>query len=314
MGQTKWTGEAIGSQAGKTVLITGANSGIGYQAARELARHGAKVLLGCRSAAKGQAARERILSERPGAQVGGAQLEVVELDIASLASIRSFATVFVGSGARLDLLVNNAGVMALPARELTADGYERQFGTNHLGHFALTGLLMPALLAAAAPRVVTVASLAHRNGKMEWDNLQGERRYSPWGAYNASKLANILFARELDRRARETGSRLVSVAVHPGISATNIASYGTDLKTRVFRLFGPLAVQSDAKGALPTLYGATAPEVRGGEYIGPDGFGEMGGYPKVVQPRAQALNEQDGRRLWSVSEALTGVVYPPLGS
>jgi NAD(P)-dependent dehydrogenase (short-subunit alcohol dehydrogenase family) len=307
MAAAKWTGETMGSQAGRTVLITGANSGIGYQAARELARHGAQVLLGCRSVTKGQAARERILSELPGAQVA-----VVELDMASLASIRGFAGAFVGSGARLDVLVNNAGVMALPARELTVDGYERQFGTNHLGHFALTGLLMPALLAAATPRVVTVASLAHRNGKMEWDNLQGERSYSPWGAYNASKLANILFARELDRRAREAGSRLVSVAVHPGVSATNIAANGTDLKTRVFKLFGPLMVQSDAKGALPTLYAATVPGVQGGEYIGPDGFGEMGGYPQVVQPKPQALNEQDGRKLWSVSEALTGVVYPPL--
>ena len=198
-------------QAGKTVLVTGANSGVGFQAARELARHGAQVLLGVRDTAKGEAARTRIVAEIPQAQVA-----IVPLDMASLASIRGFAREFIASGAKLDVLVNNAGVMALPKREQTVDGFERQFGTNHLGHFALTGLLMPALLKAPAPRVVTVASLAHRNGKMEWDNLQGEKSYSPWGAYNMSKLANILFARELDRRAREAHSKLMSVAVHPG--------------------------------------------------------------------------------------------------
>jgi NAD(P)-dependent dehydrogenase (short-subunit alcohol dehydrogenase family) len=304
MAAAKWTSEAMGSQTGRRILITGANSGIGYQAALELARHGARVLLGCRNAAKGEAARRRIVQESPGALV-----EVVLLDMASLASIRGFAEAYVNSGERLDVLVNNAGVMALPARELTAEGFERQFGTNHLGHFALTGRLLPALLRAEAPRVVTVASLAHRSGKMVWDDLQGERSYSPWGAYNASKLANILFARELDRRAREAGSRVVSVAVHPGVSKTNIADYGKDFKTRFIQLMGWMFMQSDAMGALPTLYAATVPEVRGGEYVGPDGMGEMKGYPTVVKPRPQALNEADGRRLWEVSERLTGVGY-----
>jgi NAD(P)-dependent dehydrogenase (short-subunit alcohol dehydrogenase family) len=307
MAKQGWTTAAMMPQTGKTVLVTGANSGIGFQAARELARRGAQVLLGARDAAKGEAARSRILAELPEAQV-----RIVPLDMASLASIRGFAGEFVASGAKLDLLVNNAGVMALPKREQTEDGFERQFGTNHLGHFALTGLLMPALLKAQAPRVVTVASLAHRNGKMDWDNLEGEKSYSPWGAYNMSKLANILFARELDRRAREAHSRLMSVAVHPGISITNIAQYGTDFKSRFVKAIGGLIFQDDALGALPTLYGATEPEVQGGQYIGPGGFGEMGGYPKVVQPRPQALDEQAGRRLWSVSEQLTGVVYPPL--
>jgi NAD(P)-dependent dehydrogenase (short-subunit alcohol dehydrogenase family) len=307
MAKQGWTTAAMMPQTGKTVLVTGANSGIGFQAARELARRGAQVLLGARDAAKGEAARSRILAELPEAQV-----RIVPLDMASLASIRGFAGEFVASGAKLDLLVNNAGVMALPKREQTEDGFERQFGTNHLGHFALTGLLMPALLKAQAPRVVTVASLAHRNGKMDWDNLEGEKSYSPWGAYNMSKLANILFARELDRRAREAHSKLLSVAVHPGISITNIAQYGTDFKSRFVKAVGGFMFQDDALGALPTLYGATEPEVQGGQYIGPGGFGEMGGYPKVVQPRPQALDEQAGRRLWSVSEQLTGVVYPPL--
>jgi NAD(P)-dependent dehydrogenase (short-subunit alcohol dehydrogenase family) len=308
MANARWTAAAIPPQAGKTVLITGANSGIGFQAARELARQGAQVLLGVRDAAKGDAARSRILAELPQAQVA-----IVPLDMASLASIRAFAGEFVSSGAKLDVLINNAGVMALPKREQTVDGFERQFGTNHLGHFALTGLLVPALLAAPAPRVVTVASLAHRNGKMEWDNLQSEKSYSPWGAYNMSKLANILFARELDRRTREAHSKLMSVACHPGISITNIAQYGTDFKSKFVKAVGGLIFQDDAKGALPTLYAATAPEVQGGQYIGPGGFGEMGGFPKVVQPRPQALDEQAGRKLWTVSEQLTGVVYPPLG-
>ncbi len=307
MAKAAWTAAAMAPQAGKTVLVTGANSGIGFQTARELARQGVHVLLGVRDVAKGEAARSRILAEIPQAQVA-----IVPLDMASLASIRGFAGDYLSSGAKLDVLVNNAGVMALPKREQTADGFERQFGTNHLGHFALTGLLMPALLKAEAPRVVTVASLAHRNGKMEWDNLQGEKSYSPWSAYNMSKLANILFARELDRRAREAHSKLMSVAVHPGISRTNIAAYGKDLKTTLFRMFGGMITQSDEMGALPTLYAATAPEMQGGQYIGPDGSGEMKGYPKVVQPRPQALDEQAGRRLWTVSEQLTGVVYPAL--
>jgi len=307
MAGANWTADKMGSQAGKTVLITGANSGIGYQTALELARHGANVLLGCRSADKGQEARERIRKEIPGAQPA-----VVALDVASLASVRGFAKEFVASGAVLDVLVNNAGVMALSKREVTEDGFERQFATNHLGHFALTGLLIPALLRSSAPRVVTVASLAHRTGRMDWDNLQGERNYDPWGAYNQSKLANILFARELDRRAREQGSKLTSVAVHPGVSMTQIARYGTDFKSRMVRMLGPVLLQSEAMGALPTLYAATAPDVQGGQYWGPGGFKEVRGHPALVRPEPQALEQKAGARLWQVSAELTGVVYPPL--
>ena len=310
MGTGKWTTERIPSQAGKTALITGANSGIGYQAALELARHGAHVLLGCRNEAKGQAALERLRREAPGASA-----EVVQLDMASLASIRAFAAAFPGRGIALDLLINNAGVMALPKRELTEDGFERQFGTNHLGHFALTGLLLPALLAAPAPRVVTVASLAHRTGKIEFDNLQRERGYEGWDAYNASKLANILFAKELDRRARAAHSRLLSVAVHPGVSTTSIFENGpgtTNLKAIMVKLLAPVLMQNDEAGALPTLYAATSPAAHGGEYIGPDGFQELKGSPVVVQPRPQALDVVVGERLWKVSEELTGVHYPAL--
>ena len=312
MANGKWTVEQIPSQAGKTALVTGANSGIGYQAALELARHGAHVLMGCRNAVKGRAAIERLQREAPGASA-----EVVELDMASLASIRAFAAAFIGRETALDLLINNAGVMALPKRELTEDGFERQFGTNHLGHFALTGLLMPALLAAPAPRVVTVASLAHRTGKIEFDNLQSERSYNGkgWDAYNASKLANILFAKELDRRARAGNSRLLSLEVHPGVSMTSIFANGpgtNNLKAIMVKLLAPILMQKDDAGALPTLYAATSPDAHGGEYIGPDGFQELKGAPVVVQPKPQALDVAVGERLWSVSEELTGVHYPAL--
>lgn len=303
----KWTAAQMPAQAGRTILVTGANSGIGYQAALEFARHGARVLLGCRSESKGNAALERMRREAPSAQA-----ELVLLDMASLESIRAFASAFVGDGQILDILVNNAGVMALPKRELTDDGFERQMGTNHLGHFALTGLLLPALQRSAAPRVVTVASLAHRNGKIDLGNLQSERQYSPWGAYNNAKLANILFAKELDRRARAAGLPLLSVAVHPGVSKTGIFENGPGsggLKEKVLNLFSPVLMQDDAMGALPTEYAATMPGMRGGEYIGPDGLGEFKGYPKVVQPRPQALDTEMAARLWEASEQLTGVYY-----
>jgi NAD(P)-dependent dehydrogenase (short-subunit alcohol dehydrogenase family) len=306
----KWSADQIPALAGRTALITGANSGIGYQAALQFARHGAHVLLGCRSVAKGRTALDRLLHEAPNASA-----ELVELDMASLASIRAFAASFASRGLPLDILINNAGVMALPARELTPDGFERQFGTNHLGHFALTGLLIPQLLAAPSPRVVTVASLAHRNGKIEFDNLQSERSYIPWDAYGASKLANILFAKELDRRARLAHSKLISLAVHPGVSTTNIFANGpgaNSLKALVVRLLAPVMMQNDEAGALPTLYAATSPSAHGGEYIGPDGFQELKGSPAVVQPRPQALDEAVGQQLWAVSEQLTGVTYPPL--
>ena len=307
---SKWAAGQIPSQTGRTALITGANSGIGYRAALELARHGAHVLLGCRNYEKGQAALDRLLRETPGASA-----ELVELDMASLASIRGFAAAFAARGIALDLLINNAGVMALPKRELTADGFERQFGTNHLGHFALTGLLMPQLLAAPAPRVVTVASLAHRNGKIDFNNLQSERSYKPWDAYGESKLANILFANELNRLAVAAHSKLLSIPVHPGVSVTNILANGPGSngpKAMVLKLLAPVIMQPDAAGALPTLYAATSPEARGGEYIGPDGLMEMKGSPVVVKPKPHALDQAVGQRLWTVSEELTGVMYPPL--
>jgi NAD(P)-dependent dehydrogenase (short-subunit alcohol dehydrogenase family) len=308
MAAQAWTTAQIPALQGKTVLITGANSGIGYQAALELARHGAHVLLACRNQQKGEQALARLLAEAPGSSA-----ELVLLDVSLLADVRRFVAEFLTRQQPLDILINNAGIMALNPRQVTSEGFERQFATNHLGHFALTGLLLPAIMAAPAPRVITVASLAHRGGKIHFDDLQMERSYSPWGAYNQSKLANILFARELARRA--VGSHLLSLPVHPGVSQTSIVDNGpgaNDLKTRVLFNFAKFLTQTDADGALPTLYAATSPYALSGDYIGPNGFMEMKGSPVVVKPRPHALDEATGQRLWSVSEQLTGVVYPPL--
>ena len=310
MSATTWTSQQIPSQAGKTVLITGANSGIGYQTALELARAGARVWLGVRNPGKGQDALSKLR-----AQVPGAQVELAEIDVASLASVRAFAEAYTSSGRDLDVLVNNAGVMALPTREVTADGFERQMATNHLGHFALTGLLMPVLLRSADPRVVTVSSLAHRSGKIEVDNLQSERSYSPMGTYGNTKLANLLFARELDRRIREAGGQLRSVAVHPGVARTQIFANGpgsSGLRAMVFGLISPVLFQSEEHGAWPLEYAASMPGVAGGEYIGPDGFMALKGHPAVEQPKPNALDREAGEKLWAVSEQLTGVTYPPL--
>lgn len=305
----RWTPADMPDLQGKTILITGANSGIGYAAAEEFARQGAHVVLACRSGQKGAAALERLQRAVPAAKA-----EVALLDVASLASVQAFAEAWDARQTGLDVLVNNAGVMALPQREITEDGFERQFATNHLGHFALTGRLLPSLQRAPAPRVVTVASLAHRNGRIDWDNLQSERTYDPMGAYNNTKLANLLFSAEFDRRLKVSGSPIVSVAAHPGVAKTNVFENGPGkqggLKTKVIGFLIPLLAQDDKMGALPTEYAASAPDIHGGEYIGPDGFGEIRGYPKEVQPRANAQDAAAAAKLWQVSEELTGVRYP----
>jgi len=290
----KWTAAEIPDLGGRAAVVTGANSGIGSVAARELARAGATVVCACRDTAKGR-----------GAFPAG-DVEVRELDLADLESVRAFARSFEG---RLDLLVNNAGVMA-PPRRLTADGFESQFGTNHLGHFALTGLLLGALLAAPEPRVVTVSSGAHRIGWMRFDDLQGERRYNNWLAYGQSKLANLLFCFELQRRAAAAGTGLRSMAAHPGYARTNLQFAGPPwYEQLVMRLTNPLLGQSAELGALPTLYAAVYPDLPGGSFIGPDGFMEQRGHPHVVTAASKAYDEDVARRLWEVSEELTGVRY-----
>ena len=299
-----WTLADMPSLSGRTALVTGANSGIGLVAARALARAGARVVLGSRDVAKGEAAAETI-SPGPGGEV-----VVARLDLADLASVHGLA---IALSEPLDLLVNNAGVMALPYRT-TADGFERQLGTNHLGHFALTGLLLPHLMASASARVVTLSSVAHRSGKIDFDDLQSERSYSKWRAYGQSKLANLLFAFELQRRADEHGVSLLSVAAHPGYSATNLQAAGPRMEgsaigERLSELGNRLLGQSAERGALPTLFAATVPDLPGGAYVGPDGFGEMRGYPRLVGTTTAARDPETARRLWRVSEELTRVRF-----
>jgi NAD(P)-dependent dehydrogenase (short-subunit alcohol dehydrogenase family) len=285
-------------------VVTGANSGLGLITARELARAGARVVLACRNVAKGEAARRDIEAAAP-----GAPLELEELDLASLESVRAFAERFRSGHDGLDLLINNAGVMAPPRRQ-TADGFELQFGTNHLGHFALTGRLIGAMEGRSDARVVTLSSTAHRTGRIAFDNLGGERRYFRWRAYGQSKLANLLFALELERRLSAAGSTIKSMAAHPGYAATNLQFAGPPLVDRVFmRVSNVVIAQSEEMGALPTLYAATEPGLPGGTYAGPDGFAEQRGHPQPVSPNKAARDEAVARRLWDVSEEMTGVHY-----
>jgi NAD(P)-dependent dehydrogenase (short-subunit alcohol dehydrogenase family) len=304
-----WTEQDIPDQTGRTVVITGASSGIGESAALALAAKGAQLVLAVRDQARGEATRAKILQATPGAAV-----EISLVDMASLASIRAFAERALGLP-KIDVLLNNAGLGLQSARAVTVDGFERQFGTNHLGHFALTGLLIPALLRAPAPRVVAIASIAHRRGAIDFDDLQGAKLYNGRKAYGQSKLANLMFAYELDRRAREQGSRLISVAAHPGVATTGfVAATGMPgpavaLGNLAIRLFG----QDSPHGAWPGLYAATMPDVQGGQYWGPDGFLEVRGAPAPAKPKPHALDRAVWQRLWTVSEALTGVTYPALG-
>jgi NAD(P)-dependent dehydrogenase (short-subunit alcohol dehydrogenase family) len=248
-------------------------------------------------------------------QVPDADLTVGLLDLADLSSVRAFAESYAASGRQLDLLVNNAGIMAAP-RRLTKDGFESQFGTNHLGHFALTGLLLGSLLKAPAPRVVTVSSTLHRRGTINFDDLQGERKYSRWGAYGQSKLANLMFCFELQRRAIEADTALLSLAAHPGYASTNLQFAAPDrFYEKAYMWIGNrLFAQSADMGALPTLYAATVPDLPGGTYVGPGGPGEQRGHPKVVSAAGKAYDEAAWRRLWELSEELTGVNYEFAGA
>ncbi len=299
-----WTAQDIPDQAGRTAVVTGANSGLGLVAARALAGAGAEVVLACRNAEKAGAAAASIR-----AAVTAAKVAVEALDLSSLDSIREFAERYGAAHGSLDLLINNAGVMAPPRRQ-TADGFELQFGTNHLGHFALTGLLLGKLEGREDARVVTLSSGAHRIGRIDFDDLQRQNHYFRWTAYGQSKLANILFARELDRRLREAGSTVKSLAAHPGYAATNLQSAAPPLLDRtIMAVTNRLLAQSAEMGALPELYAATRPNLAGGLFIGPDGFEEQRGYPRVVSPSRAGRDGATAARLWEVSEELTGVEY-----
>ena len=307
-----WSVADIPDLTGKTVIITGANSGLGFEAATALAGAGAQVVLACRDQAKGRAAEEQIRATHPRAATA-----LMPLDLSSLADIRRCADEILRAYPRIDVLMNNAGVMALPHRQ-TADGFEMQFGTNHLGHFALTGLLLERLRATPGGRVVTVSSGAHRMGKIRFDDPHWRSGYSKWPAYGQSKLANLLFAYELQRRLAAAGADTISVAAHPGYAATNLQAagprmLGSSRLERLMEVANSLFAQSAAMGALPQIHAAVAPGVHGGQYIGPDGFGELWGHPRVVTSSRRSQDVEAARRLWALSEEMTGITYP-LGS
>ncbi len=288
----RWTAADIGEQHGRTFVVTGANSGLGAVVARELATAGARVVLACRDTAKGEAVAQDI----------GPNAEVRKLDLADLGSVRAFAD----SIEQVDVLINNAGVMAVPFRR-TVDGFEMQIGTNHLGHFALTGLLIDRV----TDRVVTMSSAAHAIGTLNLEDLNWEdRRYSRWRAYGQSKLANLLFTYELQRRFTAAGSPLKALAAHPGYSSTNLQSHTESFLDSVMAIGNRIIGQRAEIGALPELHAATDPTVQGGSYLGPDGPLEVRGYPKRVGSNKKSKNVDDAHRLWELSEKLTGVTYP----
>jgi NAD(P)-dependent dehydrogenase (short-subunit alcohol dehydrogenase family) len=303
-----WTTDDIPNLTGRTAVVTGANSGLGFESARALARAGARVVLACRNQTKGADAVERIRHEIPTADV-----RLDDLDLADLASIRKFADALSNDPDGVDILLNNAGVMGIPYRQ-TADGFEMQFGTNHLGHFALTGLLLDTLLTRPGARVVTVSSELARAGRIRFDDLPATGHYGKWAAYSQSKLANQLFTLELDRRATASRVDLTSVAAHPGYAATNLQAVGpqmsgSGLMERLSGLANTFFAQSAAAGALPSLYSATAPGVHGGQYFGPDRLFGMRGNPEPVSFVRAAKDPATARRLWEVSEELTGVRF-----
>jgi NAD(P)-dependent dehydrogenase (short-subunit alcohol dehydrogenase family) len=307
-----WTHKNIPSQRGRRVVITGANSGIGFQTALELARNGAEVILPARTKDKADGAIARILAEIP----GGKLISEI-LDLADQRSIRAFAARYIDRfpGQSIDLLINNAGVMAVPTRELTVDGWERQFATNYLGPFALTGLLLPSVKAQPGSRVVTVSSSASKFGKIEFDNLQSERVYKPmFQAYGQAKLADSIFALELQRRLSAIGSPIISTAAHPGYAVTNLQAHVEGFTGFMTTILKPLVSQDAAHGALPTLFAAVAPEAAPGGYYGPDRLFEMKGYPVPVPVPKAAQDVEVARRLWEISEKLTGVSFGALSA
>lgn len=300
-----WTASDINDQTGRVFLITGANSGLGLEATKALVAKNARVIAACRNLDKAKAA---LPLEGPG------EVDIRQLDLGDLASVRAFATAVSADYPSIDVLMNNAGVMAVPRSE-TADGFEQQLGVNHLGHFALTGLLMPSVLAATDGRVVTVSSSAHRMGTMNFDDLHGKKSYQRWSAYGQSKLANLLFTLELQRRLTAAGAQAIALAAHPGYADTNLQYAhanvtGSGLEKRVMGVVNKVLAQSAEAGAWPQLYAAVAPGLTGGEFIGPGGIFESRGHPKVVQPNSKAKDAAAAERLWQESTAATGVEFP----
>jgi NAD(P)-dependent dehydrogenase (short-subunit alcohol dehydrogenase family) len=308
---TNWTAASISDLADCKAIVTGANSGIGFHTALELARNGANVTLAVRNESKGQAAAERIRREVPGAIVN-----VALIDLADLASVHAFADKYLANNIALNVLINNAGIMAIPVRQLTADGFEMQIGAMHFGHYALTGRLWPALAKAGKARVVTVASIAHKLGRMDFENLDGQKHYSPNTIYSQAKLANLLFGMELHRRCTAARIAVRSVIAHPGITATNLQTTGAhtagtpSFSARMLEKFAPKLFQQGNRGAIPSLYAATAVDADSGCYYGPSGFLEIGGaHPKRAVIAKQGLDRVAAKRLWEISEARTSVRF-----
>lgn len=305
---TDWTADDIPELEGKTVIVTGANSGLGFEASKMFAKKDAEVIMACRSIERGKNAKDDIEKE-----VEDTNLEVKKLDLADLESVKDFAEEFIANHGKLDILCNNAGIMAIP-REETDDGFEKQFGVNHLGHFALTAHLFPALKKAEKARVVTQSSGLHTSGEINFDDLMHEENYSPQQVYSDSKLANLLFAYELDRKIRREGLDIESIGCHPGYAATNLQKRGPEksgnrIKKFAMKVANKVVAQSSKKGALPMMYAAVSEESEGGDYIGPGGLGNMRGLPEIQESSEASYETSTAEELWAVSEELTGVDF-----
>lgn len=308
-----WSEADIPNLSGKRVLVTGGASGIGFEAARALAEHGAEIIIADRNEQAGQAAPERIRQTAPNARV-----EYRMLDLSSQQAVKVFAAAFAADGKPLDVLINNAGIQPISERRVSADGFELTFGIGHLGHFTLTALLFPLLRKAPEARIVTVASLVHARGTFNWDDLQMERGYSSQRPYNQTKLANLLFARELQRRLDVAGIKMKSIAVHPGVAQTSIGDnrrqlgkfgFGDHVITAILSFVLPFLGQPAAAGAQPTMFGAAAPDAQGGKFYGPKGFGEMKGPPGLAKIGGLGRDMEAAKKLWAVTEELTGVKF-----
>jgi len=295
--------QQIPPQTGKIAIVTGANSGLGYETALGLAKVGYKIVMASRNREKSEAARDKILKKQP-----GALLDILLLDLNSLASVREFATAFKAKYDRLDLLVNNAGLM-MPPYQKTEDGFESQIGINHLGHFLLTGLLIDTLKQSPDSRVVSLSSIAHRNGKIRFDDLHFSKKYNAQTAYSQSKLACLMFAYELQRRLEKNRYDVISVAAHPGVAMTNLMQYLPPFFVKVGKVVGPLLLQPVRMGAMPTLRAALDPGVKGGEYYGPSGFGEVKGPPERVNSSRRSRDREAAQKLWELSEKETGIRF-----
>jgi NAD(P)-dependent dehydrogenase (short-subunit alcohol dehydrogenase family) len=293
----------VPSQKGRIAIVTGANAGLGYETSLALGKLGAKVIMACRNAAKAEAAKQTILAKAP-----GADLEIMTLDLSSLKSVRAFAAAYLAKYDRLDLLINNAGIM-IPPYSKTEDGFESQMGANYFGHFLLTGLLLETINKTPGARIVALSSKAHENGQINFEDLQSEKAYSKFGAYSQTKLACLMFAYELQRRLEAAGHKTLSVAAHPGVSNTELGKYFPKILYYLFLPLFPIFMHKPSNAALPQLMAALDPDVKGGEYFGPTGLNGMKGKPGKVESKPQSHDKDVAKKLWEVSEKLTGFKF-----